>query len=381
MNIHRTLTSLVLFAFILSGCASTATRDESSESESTSALAPPTSPNTANSKPSPVSSNQPEIDSQKQSLLTANLAKRQAPERNIQELNQQIAVASMQASMSNTGNQPNRQEYRVGPGDVLEVSVFRIDDLNKTVRVTGDGFILLPLLGAIPVGGKTTQQIQALLVADLGENYLHDPQVSVFISEFKSHQVAVLGAVNSPDIYTIERPRTVMEMLSKAGGLVENAGSKIRVQRTIVQNGVHSPQLDVIDLKALLDGRGENLNFTLAAGDSVMVPEAGVVFVEGAVTKPGAYPLKSQTNVLKALAMAGGAKFEAKKGEIQIFRQNDSGETNVYEVDLKQIRSNQAQDISLEDGDIVVVLDDALKKGFAGFWRGFTGIFSVGTTL
>ncbi len=300
----------------------------------------------------------------------------------LDDLNQQIALASINVTLGNEVSVV-REDYKIGPGDVIEIAVFQVEDLNKIVRVTGDGYILLPLLGAVKVIGKTTTQIQNELVVGLAKDYLHDPQVTVFVSEYRSHQVAVLGAVIKPDIYNIEQPRTVLEMLSKAGGLSEESGTRVRIQRTVSdeKTGLQTREAVVLDLQILLTGENPELNFILSAGDSLMVPKAGNVFIEGAVAKPGAYQIKGNTNVLKALALAGGVKFEAVKSGIQIFRQIPSGESIVHEVDLNKIRSSQSNDFVLEDGDIVVVRGNNFKKGMAGFWKGLTGIFSIGTSI
>ena len=105
-----------------------------------------------------------------------------------------------------------------------------------------------------------------------------------------------------------------------------------------------------------------------------------MVFVEGAVQRTGAYPMQGEMNILKAIAMAGGTLFEAKEGSIQVFRQNGSGK-KVIDVDLSAVRDNRQNDVALQEGDIIVVRHNALKKGFVGFWRGFTGIFSIGKSI
>jgi polysaccharide export outer membrane protein len=295
-------------------------------------------------------------------------------------INQHLALAaSMQPASS---ADLSAQEYRVGPGDILEVAVFQVDELNRKVRVSGSGTIILPLLGEIHVGGMTAAQIEAELARKLGEKYLRDPQVSVFVSEYRSQQITVMGAVQKPGVFSVYRPRTLMEMLSEAGGLSEEAGRKVYVQAVAPdpETGRPTHQNLVVDLREVLESGDPRYNIVLHGGDSVNVPKAGVVFVEGAVRKPGAYQMKGDTNVLKAVAMAGGTMFEAEEGEIQVFRAG-SGTDKVMTVDLKAVRDRTAGDVSLQDGDIVVVRSSALKAGFAGFWRGFTGIFTFGKTL
>ncbi|MCG6871615.1 MAG: polysaccharide biosynthesis/export family protein [Gammaproteobacteria bacterium] len=267
--------------------------------------------------------------------------------------------------------------YRVGPGDVLNIAVFQVDELNRKVRVNAKGEILIPLLGVVSVGGHSVAEVESLLAAQLGEKFLRNPQVSIFIEEYRSQQVTVMGSVKQPSIYSIREPRTVLEMLSEAGGLSEEAGTKIYAQAIAEDpiSGKPVPQKFVIDLGNLLEGVDPRLNIVLRGGDSVYVPKAGMVFVEGAVRKPGAYRMQGNTNVMKAITMAGGPEFQARQGGIQIFRQRD-GENQIIELDLDRVRDNTRQDVTLLDGDVVVVPSSAVKTGFAGFWRGVSGLFT-----
>ncbi len=300
----------------------------------------------------------------------------------LESLNQQIEIASAKAQMMDRST-VKRKGYLLGPGDVIEISVFMVEELNKTARITGDGYILLPLVGALPVEGKTVQEVQSMLTKDLGEKYLHDPQVTVFITDYRSHQVAVLGAVEKPDIYNIKRPRSVLEMVSMAGGLTDEAGSRIRVQRSVIdkETGELAEESLIIDLRPLIEGLNAEATLLLSGGDSIMVPEAGTVFLEGQVYKPGAYPLRGGTTVLKALSMAGGTKFAAVKGSIQVYRQRTDGEMDTYSVDLDEIRSNPQLDIELKNADIVVINTNKTRQGVVYFWDALTSIFRVGTTL
>ncbi len=300
----------------------------------------------------------------------------------LESLNQQIEIASAKAEMMDRST-VKRKGYLLGPGDVIEISVFMVEELNKTVRITGDGYMLLPLLGAIEAEGKTVQEVQAVLTKELGDNYLHNPQVTVFVTEYRSHQVAVLGAVEKPDIYNIKRPRSVLEMVSMAGGLTKEAGNRIRVQHAVIdeKTGELAEESLIIDLRPLIEGLNSEARMLLSGGDSIMVPEAGTVFLEGQVFKPGAYPLRSGTTVLKALSMAGGTRFAAVKGSIQVYRRRTDGEMDTYSVDLDEIRNNPQLDIELKDADIVVINTNKAKQGVVYFWDALTSIFRVGTTL
>ncbi len=289
-----------------------------------------------------------------------------------ESLNMQLAAAAGRQSASPAA----LEEYRVGPGDVLEIAVFQVEELNLKVRVNGRGTVIVPLLGEVGVGDRTTAEVEEMVAAELGERYLHDPQVSVFVAEYRSRQITVMGSVKEPAVHSVQRPHTVLELLSMSGGLNEKAGYRIHVQTAMLDadSGRPEPRNLVIDLKSLLESGDAAYNLVLRGGDSVYVPQAGVVFVEGAVRKPGAYQMQGETNVLKAIAMAGGSEYEAKEGSIQVFRSSE--DDAVIEVDLKAVRAKQVPDVLLQDGDIVVVGSNILKQGFAGFWRGITGLFS-----
>ncbi|MEE8342466.1 MAG: polysaccharide biosynthesis/export family protein [Gammaproteobacteria bacterium] len=297
-----------------------------------------------------------------------------------QAINRQLTAAVLRTATASTSH--TVEEYRLGPGDVLDISVFQVEELNRKVRVNGAGSIILPLLGEVRVGGMTSGGVEAVLAHQLGKDYLNNPQVSVFVDKYRSQQITVMGAVQNPGVYNIRKPRTVLEMLSESGGLTAQAGIRVYVQTATKnpQTGEHISQNYIIDLKQLLENGDPQSNPVLRGNDSIHVPEAGVVFVEGAVRRAGAYPMEGEMNILKAIAMAGGTLFEAKEGSIQVFRQNELGK-KIVDVDLRAIRDNRQNDIVLQEGDIIVVRSNALKKGFVGFWRGLTGIFSVGKSI
>jgi polysaccharide export outer membrane protein len=186
-------------------------------------------------------------------------------------------------------------DYRIGPGDLLQIAVFQVEELNRTVRVRSDGAISLPLLGSVRVVGATSSELEEQLAARLREQYLQDPQVSVFVEEYRSHPVTVLGQVNQPGIYYLRGRRTLLEVLSEAGGLTEEAGRTVHLRRRTWNEDAREAgfELVVVDLAALLESDAPDSEFVLRDHDAVHVPKAGFVFVEGAVKEPGAYPLEN----------------------------------------------------------------------------------------
>lgn len=260
--------------------------------------------------------------------------------------------------------------YRLGPDDLLELTVFRVKDLNRKVRVDGGGQIELPLLGVITVGGLSISQAQALIAQKLRADYLQDPQVGLYIQEYRSQEITVMGAVGKPDVYTVKKSRSIFEMLSLAGGLSKTAGDLIRVKTTQVNesNGEKESVDLLVSLNKLLAGKLDAAGFQLRDGDSILVPEAGFVTVEGAVKNPGSYKMDGETNVLKAVALAGGIPWTGKQGSIRVIRNQDDG-LAVLKVDLDKSRNDPQSDVVLQDGDVVSVAHSPTKRAVSGFFK------------
>ena len=119
--------------------------------------------------------------------------------------------------------------YAIGEQDLLEISVFEVDQLSRTVRVAEDGTITLPLLGRLPVGGMTRVELEMEIARRLQEGFVRDPQVTVFIREFQSRRVTVTGAVKNPGSYEMLGPQTLVEMIAEAGGLTDKGAEELQV--------------------------------------------------------------------------------------------------------------------------------------------------------
>jgi polysaccharide export outer membrane protein len=266
-------------------------------------------------------------------------------------------------------------DYVLGPEDVLEIDVFQADDFKKTVRVTGQGFISMPLVGQIKANGLTTAQLERELNRRLTK-YLQDPQVNAYIKEYKSQRIGVMGAVAHPQIYNITGQKHLVEMLFMAG-MTKDAGNICYIFRPaqVDKDGPAKTETIVIDLIELLDKGNRMLNIPVFGGDIVNVPKAGVVFVDGAVPRPGAFNLSSGTNLVQAIAMAGGLKFEAEPSEIQILRMTGNGEREIIVADYDAAKVDERY--MLKDGDIVLVP----KSGFKTFAKAFFLMVRGGVTF
>jgi polysaccharide export outer membrane protein len=254
------------------------------------------------------------------------------------------------------------KEYKIGPKDLLEITVFELPELSQTVRVSEDGTITLPLLGPVKVDGLTTEELEAKLAGLLQKEYLNEARVSVFIREYQSKLVAVIGAVERPGMYELVGQRTLLQMVSKAGGFKENASNEIFVLRDEGKGETASIAIDLDDL--LLNGN-QKLNIEIRPNDVINVPvdKLITVYVFGAVRNPGKVEVKMSKKItlLQAVGNAGGLSDEAKKSGIRLKRiDRRTGKETEMKVNLDDIIKGKKHDIQLQEGDVIIVPE--------GFW-------------
>lgn len=247
-------------------------------------------------------------------------------------------------------------EYKIGPKDLLDISVFGLEELNKTVRVSEEGKISLPLLGEVAVEGLTRAELEKRLSQLLEEKYLQDPQVTVFIKEYQSKRVFLLGAVEHPGPYELLGRTTLLQIISQAGGLTNEAGDEILVIRQLEDETSQSIKISIDDL--ILRGNTV-LNIPLEPNDIVSIPvdKAVFVYVFGQVNKPGALEVKRSNipTLLQAIAQAGGFSERASKSGVLIKRIGEDGKEHHIKVNVRNIMKGKQKDIELKENDIVYV--------------------------
>ena len=245
--------------------------------------------------------------------------------------------------------------YRIGPGDLLELRVFEVEGLSQTVRVEEDGTITLPLLGRVMVKGLTQEEVVQRLTDLLQAIYVKNPQVTIFIREYKNQQVAVIGAVERSGNYELVGRRNLLQMISMAGGLTEMAGNEVFILR---EGPDGQTSTLTIDLKDLLVNGNQTLNVAIEPNDviNVAVDREIRVFVMGRVNTPGPITAKLSEGMtlLQAIAGAGGPAEGAKQTAITITRKNGGKEQKI-KVNLKDILKGKKMDIKLQEGDVVFV--------------------------
>ena len=266
-------------------------------------------------------------------------------------------------------------DYRVGPGDLLDIKVLQAEDLDTIARVSSQNAIAFPLLGNIDVAGLTSQGVQDRIKQLLSEKYMHDPHVVVSIAEYKSQRVAVIGSVKTPGTYELLGSGSLLDALALAGGLADDASEIAYVTRKDQTGGEKSVQ---IDLDELLDEGRSDLNIPIQMGDVIYIPEAGVVYVDGAVDQPGSFPIQEGMTVSQAVTAAGGLGDTAKASDVKLVR-NVNGQIQVTPIDLGQINDGVQADIEIQDQDVVVVGKSAIKSFFDSIKLGlFFPPFTVG---
>lgn len=302
------------------------------------------------------------------------------------DINRSIAAAAMlQSSAAST-------DYRIGPEDLLEITLFNIPEAagmdrqvtprTMTVRVTQRGQISLPLLGEVDAKGVTVSELEKRLREGF-DKYIYNPQIGILIREFRQ-KVSIIGAVQRPGVFELTGQKSVIEVLAMAGGVSEKAGGQVHIYRG---RGTER-ETHVIDLAILANGTGlinasnaGMINMPVTAGDMINVPESGMFFVDGAVRKPGSYPLGRQYSLTQALASAGGIDTELYSSEISIFRRKGPGQVETLAFNLDNIMAGTATDPPIQPDDVIMLPVSSAKFFVKRFVGTLVGGISIGSFL
>jgi len=257
--------------------------------------------------------------------------------------------------------------YRLGPGDVVDIVVFEVEELSRPAVISSDGTVTLPLVGAVRLAGLSPDEASGELRRLYAGDLLRDPQITLSVKEYHSQPATVLGAVARPGVYQLRGPRRLSDVLAMAGGLAPDAGSEIRISRPAPaahrqgREQGFPEQGFLVGARDLLGPDGsEHDNPSILAYDTVRVSRAGIIYVVGEVGRPGGFPLKDQEpiTVLKALSLAEGLKRTSAPQRARILRHHREGELPLRQetpVRLRDILDGQAPDPNLEPNDILFV--------------------------
>jgi polysaccharide export outer membrane protein len=246
-------------------------------------------------------------------------------------------------------------EYQVGPGDVLDVTVYDNPELSRIPTVQTNGAISYPLLGEVQVAGLTVAEIQRKITNLLAKDYLVNPQVEVKVSKYESQFVSVVGEVNAPGRKPLRGRTRLIDALIESGGFKPSASGEVVITRvdgtfeggqktiTVRLSGSRSPQ-DLV-----------NLELPLKNGDIITASPKYFVTVDGEVNRPGRYPIESDLTVTGAVSLAGGlTRFGSTSVKVRR-TEAESGKTTMIEIDLKDIRNGKKPDVVLQPNDVVSV--------------------------
>ena len=231
---------------------------------------------------------------------------------------------------------PSDGDYLVGAGDVLKISVYDNQDLETVARVNTDGSIQFPLIGSVKLSGLSVEAATRRIEALLADGYLVNPQVTIFIEEYRSKKVVIIGQVINPGVYELQGPTRLLELISMAGGLRDTAGDELIINRRAKMGG-GSPEVIRVDLQQLLETGDSAQNVAIVDADNIFIAKAGMFYVTGEVEKPDAYKLEEGTTVLKAITMAGGFTKLAAKGRVSIVRMVNGQEIVMEKVSMNEL--------------------------------------------
>jgi len=273
-------------------------------------------------------------------------------------------------AISVCAQQPADDRYRIGPGDVLDIRVYNRPQLSReAVRVEGNGMIRMPLIESEIRAACSTEGELAKEISTRYAKYYKNLQVDVFIKEYHSQQVAIIGAVNDQSRFELQRRVRLLELLTFAKGPSAKAGQTINVVHSITTSPCKqadesdaSSAFSSYKLNDVLQGDPKS-NPYLEAGDIVTIPEADQVYVVGNVFMPLTIALKEPITLTRAIAMAGGLKQDTRKDKIRVLRQ-EPGTTIRKEimVDLYAIEKKRSEDLALAPNDIIDVPTSAGKS-------------------
>jgi len=265
---------------------------------------------------------------------------------------EQAPPASITPTLAQPPDPPASPEsLLIGPGDLLRITVLRESELDQRVRVLDSGEITLALAGNLSVQGLTPAAAAARITEKYrGGGFLLHPEVSVFVEEYATQTVTVLGQVAHPGAIKLAAPRTLIDVISQAGGLTEAADRHIVLER----GGKDGERI-----RAFLSNSADdalNADVLVRPGDTVLVPKAGIVYILGDVAHPGGYVMQndSQLTVLQAIALAAGTSKTASEKRVRLVR-NIDGMSQSVDLPLRDMERGRSADVPLRANDILYV--------------------------
>ncbi len=227
------------------------------------------------------------------------------------------------------------KDYVLGPGDVVRITVYEHVDLSLVVRVSQAGSINFPLVGEVFIAGLGERSAELKLSELLQQGgFVKSPQINLIVEQYRSQQVSVLGEVNKPGMYAIDRGNRLMDLLAMAGGVNASGGENAIL---IKKGGNEKEGGRTIDLFQLLQKGDMTQNVEVADGDIIYIPRMDVFYIYGEVQRPSSYRLQKNMTVIQALSMGGGLTSRGTQRGIQIKRKDASGAIATIDVELSDV--------------------------------------------
>ena len=284
-----------------------------------------------------------------------------------------------------------RSTYVLGADDQITVRVIGVEEFDgKPVRLDVDGTIKLPLAGRVRAAGLTIEQLEAEITQSL-KSYVREPEVVVAVTEFRSQPVSVIGSVRSPGVHQLQGRKTLVEVLSLAGGLAEDAGYRVKITRRLEWGPIplagasndlpKGYSVAEVSLRGILEATKPEENILIKPNDVISVPRAEMVYVTGQVHRSGGFVLNGRQTmtVLQALSLAGGMDTASSPQHSRILRaSHDSSERAEVPIDLKRIMDGKANDVPLQPDDILFIPSSVPKKAAI---RAIEAAIQVGTGI
>lgn len=263
--------------------------------------------------------------------------------------NGQGSTATPTTKASIKENTDSSELVKLGPGDLIEVSVYNVPELATKARISNSGDVYLPLIDYVHVEGLTQEEAQSVIQKRLEDGgFVRNPHVTIFVDEANSQGVTVIGEVGKPGIYPDPVDRKLYQVISVAGGFSPTASRKIAILR---RNQTEPMQI------TLPRNLGDDVsgNIDILPGDTITVPKAPIIYVVGDVGRPSGFLVDNGTlTVLQALALAGGTNHTAKMGGARIIRKTPTGMTETR-LQLKKMLEAKSPDVTLQADDILFI--------------------------
>ena len=274
---------------------------------------------------------------------------------------------------------PIYEDYVIGGGDLIELTIFEAPDLSTETRVSARGSVTLPLLSTVRIAGFSVREAEQHVEGLYRQKYLQDPHITIFVKEQFGSKVTLIGALKKPGTYDFYASMNLMDVLAMAEGLSDTAGRTVQIRRKPA-NGEDAASL-VIDMDQMVKIGQENLNVGIKGGDVIYVPEAGSIYVDGAVRKAGSYPIRKEMSVQEAIVAAGGLQSFADAENVKLIRYLGEGRREVAKLSLAELQTGETGKLKVRDRDVIFVESSAVGTLVQGLRLTLgAGLFGVGYT-